>query len=228
MVGRSRRLLSVVAGLRVMAPASLTRTTRRFAAALAGILVAGLLAGAPAARADDWPLSLEGPEGGWTLRLTRESPVIPLGVRYEDANDEGAKLAILASIGNRIVEYVRDHQDGLRWFLGVIEPADSSRTFRWSPQWNLALVLADGRRLTAQEAFATRGRADVMGPRLAIVPGGTEMLFSDFEVAFPAGKTCMIWVGFPRGDWERSDVRELHIENAAEAARPAVAIAPRS
>lgn len=219
----------MVAGMRLMTCLAGDGHPARFSTcpvSLAVILVSLVTIVTAVANADNWPLSVAGPEGCWSLRLTRESPVIPLSVRYDDVSDEGAKLAVMAAAGNNIVEYVRNRQDALRWFLGVVEPADSCRAFTWPPSWKLALVFDDGRRLAAKEAFATRGRADLMGPRLAILPGGAELLFTDFEITFPAGKTCMIWVGFPRGDWDKRRVRELRIEGATEVAQPAAALAP--
>lgn len=160
------------------------------------------------------------------MRLTRESPVIPLHVHPAEATDEGAKLAVLAQTGNRIVAYARDRQDELRWFLGIVQPADSCDAFHWLPEWELQIVLADGRSLVAEEIFATCGRADRMGPRIEIFPSGTVLRFSDFEVTFPAGGCCVIWVGFPRSPWDSEQARELRIQHRS---RPAVAsTSPRS
>ncbi|MBD3235532.1 MAG: hypothetical protein GF330_02375 [Candidatus Eisenbacteria bacterium] len=210
---RRRRLLSLVAGM------------------LLGALAAGLLlalspvasirlpsAGSAQAQGAPWPLETDGPQGCWHLHLTRESPQIPLQAHPDDATDEGARLAILAQAGNRIVSYARDRQAAVRWFLGFVEPADSCETFYWSPEWELRLVLADGRSVVAEEIFATHGRADRMGPRIEILPGGTALRFSDFAVTFPAGERCMIWAGFPRSPWKAEEARALRIVHRSQAA----------
>ncbi len=125
----------------------------------------------------------------------------------DDPSGWGEQLAVLIEMGNQVWRTIRDLQSTHDWYIGELEPhGREDDLFTWLPDQRLCFVLEDGSLVFSDFLIVTHGEAKRLGP-VILLSRGLTATFKDIAVTFPDGRTkCPIYAGFPKGDWDLSNV----------------------